>query len=198
MGIVLISVCVLGVLAVPFLICMILYLGNEPEKNVEQRYEAIDVARYVINYANANDMIVSNYKLQNILYFIQLHFLLNNPLRPCFADDIEARSWGVVVPSVYKEFIRYGSLGIPTVKEYWDLSEGLWNLKRRKYKMNILPEDQSVINDVILKCDEYSGTDLLSIVRGQTPWQNAYYRNIKSSVVSVESMLEFIRRIRGD
>ena len=153
-------------------------------------YSALDVARYVVNYANKNDMIVSNLKLQKILYFIQMQFLINNPNRPCFDDDIEAWAFGPVVPKVYREFKRYGSLSIPPIEYYYDTSNGIWNLEKKRYHTTLQPEDRAVVDEVINMCDEYSASDLVSITHKQTPWINA--RNKRNQTITVDSILNFI------
>ena len=47
---------------------------------------ALDVARYVINFAHDHNMLMSNTRLQLTLYFIRLNTIqkLNDP---CFIDD---------------------------------------------------------------------------------------------------------------
>ena len=153
-------------------------------------YSAIDVARYVVNYANSHDMMVSNLKLQKILYFIQLNFLMKNPNSPCFSDDIEAWAFGPVIPEVYREFKRYGSLSIPPVIEYYDTSNGIWNTKKVPYKTKMTLKNQELVNDVVITCEEYSASDLVAITRHQPPWIKA--RKSYNHIISIESMQKFI------
>ena len=155
-------------------------------------YSALDVARYVVNYANENEMIVSNLKLQKILYFIQMQFLINDPERPCFDDDIEAWAFGPVVPEVYREFKRYGSLSIPPVEYYYDTSNGIWNLEKKHYHTELSSDDQNVVDEVINKCDNYSASDLVSITHRQTPWIEA--RNKRDQIITIDSIISFIDR----
>lgn len=156
-------------------------------------YDALDVARYIVNYANDNDIAVSALKLQRILYFVQLQFLCSFN-KPCFADEIEAWATGSVVVSVNKEFKRWGSLSIPRVNEYYDISDGIWNLKKVPYQTKMTVEDCAVVNSVINKCNEYSNTSLGYIVCHQTPWIRAYTRYGKSkNIITVSSMTDFIR-----
>ena len=77
-------------------------------------YDAIDVARYVINYSQEIGSPVSNLKLQKILYFIQ-GIYLSTLDKPCFSDDIEAWGFGPVISDVYHEFKGFGSNDIPTI-----------------------------------------------------------------------------------
>ena len=47
----------------------------------------LDVCRYIINYSNKKDYVISNLKLQKILYFTQAFFLMNKENgEPCFTE----------------------------------------------------------------------------------------------------------------
>lgn len=168
-----------------------LFLGRR-HINASHVYEAIDVARFVINYGNEHDMFISNFKLQKVLYFIQLQFLVNNQERPCFKDSIEACSFGVVIPNVHREYKGYGFVGIPSVKTYWDISRGLWNAEKKKYVTEITPKDQKTITDVVSECDRYSNSGLCSIIQTQTPWILA--NDTKDKVISIDFMIDFINQ----
>lgn len=40
-------------------------------------YDALDIAAYIVQYCHETGTIVSNLKLQKILYFLQAEFLVN-------------------------------------------------------------------------------------------------------------------------
>lgn len=56
-------------------------------------YDALDVAKYVINYEASQNRSVSNLRLQKLLYFIQAQFLVTNH-HACFPDKMEAWDLG--------------------------------------------------------------------------------------------------------
>ena len=155
-------------------------------------YEAIDVARFIINYGYEHYMFINNLKLQKLLYFIQLQFLIIDHKRPCFKDNIEACQFGVVIPNVYREYKHYRTLGIPPVKTYWDISNGLWNAEKKRYVTEITPKDQETIIDVVSECDKHSNPDLCFVIKNQTPWMLA--NNTKDKVISINSMIDFINQ----
>ena len=62
----------------------------ETEKEPPKVYSALEVARHIINYVNSNDQLLSNLKLQKLLYFVQAEFLISQE-RICFTDDIATR-----------------------------------------------------------------------------------------------------------
>lgn len=159
-------------------------------------YRALDVARYVINYANDNNMIMSNLKLQKVLYFIQLEYLLQGKNEPCFSDDIAAWEFGPVVPSVYFEFKKYGALPIPKILYMYDDSKGLWNLSKREYCSSIKDEDRKIIEDVVNVCNKYSASHLVEVTHRQMPWKKAY-TNKGNNIISVECIKDYINSLKG-
>lgn len=50
-------------------------------------YNALDVARYIIDYEATQGRTVSNLRLQKLLYFVQAQFIANTPNNsPCFSQ----------------------------------------------------------------------------------------------------------------
>lgn len=143
---------------------------------------ALDVARYVINYSNKKKYGVSNLKLQKIMYFIQAYFLTAEiDSSPCFSERIEAWDFGPVVPEVYHEFKQYGSGNIPTITSYILFDQNnIWNSHREEYNSDVLSEkDRKMIEAVVDSFSDYSASDLVDLTHRQAPWRNAYvpYQN---------------------
>ena len=68
---------------------------------------ALDIAKYVVNYSiDINDPI-SHLKLQKILFYIQAALLVEVG-EPAFYESIINWTYGPVVPEVYNEFKKYG------------------------------------------------------------------------------------------
>ena len=68
-----------------------------------QTYRALDVAKWFIAWADANEADLSNMKLQKLLYYAQgLHLAAYDT--PLFQDSIQAWSHGPVVASVYHQY----------------------------------------------------------------------------------------------
>lgn len=84
------------------------------ERGAEMMYNALDVARYIIDYEATQGRTVSNLRLQKLLYFVQCVFL-GILGRACFSDEIEAWDYGPVVPKVYRAYKEYGSTVIPAL-----------------------------------------------------------------------------------
>lgn len=138
-------------------------------------YNALDICRYIINYSNDKNYDISNLKLQKLLYFIQVYFLIETE-KPCFYNKIEAWDFGPVIPIAYNEYKQYASTHIPYIKQYIEYDKNsIWNSKRVDYNNNIISnDDKYLINAVVDKLANYTATDLVNITQHQKPWVNAY------------------------
>ena len=138
-------------------------------------YNALDICRYIINYSNDKNYDISNLKLQKLLYFIQIYFLIETE-KPCFYNEIEAWDFGPVIPIAYNEYKQYASTHIPYIKQYIEYDKNsIWNSKRVDYNNNIISnDDKYLINAVVDKLANYTATDLVNITQHQKPWVHAY------------------------
>lgn len=143
-------------------------------------YDAIDVAKYVINHEIDMSRNISNLRLQKLLYFVQAKFLCEVG-EPCFVDDIEAWQFGPVVPSVYYAFKSYAGLDI------FD----------RQFGGNISAKDSAIINNIIDYCASYPTFQLVEITHAQLPWINAR-RNIMSNIITQESIKNYFMRDKSE
>ena len=154
-------------------------------------YRVLDVCRFVINYSNEKDYGVSNLKLQKLLYFIQVYFLVKGK-KPCFIEKIEAWDFGPVVPVAYHEFKQYGSTDIPPVNKFRYVDEeATWDSSVHEYDDNhIDDDDKKLIKLVVDKLSGYSATDLVKITHLQAPWKNAYVP-YKNNDITIEAMRSY-------
>lgn len=146
-------------------------------------YDVLDICRYVVNYSNDKQYGISNLKLQKLLYFIQVVFLIEKG-RACFRESIEAWDFGPVVPEAYQEFKQFGSSNIPKIDSYILFSTAnIWDAIRVEYNDSIIEdEDKKLINDVIDRLSVYSATDLVQITHNQTPWSEAYVPHMNREI----------------
>lgn len=93
-------------------------------------YEAVHIAKYIINKCTINQHPISNLQLQKILYCIQRDFLKNDML--AFDDDFEAWQFGPVIPEVYYLFCGFGAIRI-----------------QMKYDLDIGSDYAALINPII-------------------------------------------------
>ncbi len=155
-------------------------------------YDVSDVARYVINYINSKGNVISNLKLQKVLYFIQAAFLVEKGI-PCFDEELEAWDFGPVVPSVYHAYKKFGAGYIPSINNYFQFSSDIFECRFVDYDNSIIyDEDKLLINNMVDQCINYSASQLVDITHHQSPWKNAYipYSN---NIITKESLYEFFK-----
>lgn len=138
-------------------------------------YGALLIAKYVIAYENQNNRIVSNLRLQKLLYFIQAQFLVYAS-SACFSEKIEAWDFGPVVPIVYQKYKIYGSASIPSA------------ISRSEIE-SIGENDRSMIDGILELASNYSTSALVQITHQQKPWLDAHnrYGNQEISLSSIKS-----------
>lgn len=137
---------------------------------------AIDVAKYIINYANDNSYEISNLKLQKILYYIQAAFLMeSNGEKPCFSNQIVAWLHGPVVETVYYEFSNYGGKQIPRqeyIKKIVCKNRRL-EFERKKFTYDILSQqDRNIVDKVLNGLLKYDAWYLVAKTHEEEPWKN--------------------------
>ena len=71
----------------------------------QAKYNAVDLAKYIVTKCTKEDCPISNLQLQKILYYIQREFLKNDI--PAFSNRIEAWQFGPGVPEVYTYTVSF-------------------------------------------------------------------------------------------
>lgn len=124
-----------------------------------------DVANYIIGLPEKlnNGVLMSNLRIQRVLYFVQL-FYLRDTGTVFFADDIEAWKYGPVVPTVYKNFSVFGAMPIMILQQDWEAA-----------KKAISQEDQAFIDSVLEKTKGFKYYQLIDITRNHRAWISSYW-----------------------
>ena len=141
-------------------------------------YDALDIARYIINYCNDHNIVISNLRLQKLLYFVQAAFLMHNPNSPCFDNNIVAWSYGPVVPDVYYQFKIFGSGNIP--------KSSVANFNNNIININ----DRAIIDELMNDTSDYSTSQLVRITHKQRPWRETYVPK-SSNIITLESLRSY-------
>lgn len=150
---------------------------------MRKEHRAVDIARYIINKCHNEGYLISNLKLQKLLYFTQGFSLALNK-NPIFSDEIEAWDFGPVVPAVYREYKMYGANEIPKITSYFDVdydsdtfldeiivSEDIFTQKERM-----------IMNSVVDKFGKLSANALVSVTHKQSPWITSYSKGRCSKI----------------
>lgn len=110
----------------------------------------MDIAEYILSYCNKNDILISNFQLQKILYYLQCYFVVFED-RALFEDNIHAYDFGVAVDDVYKRFCMYGAGSI----FYRDSDKGVVDECDKKYMNGIIDDiskfSNPSLNDIMFK-----------------------------------------------
>lgn len=141
-------------------------------------YDALEVARYIIDHEAKMGRTVSNLRLQKLLYFVQAKFVADSQDEsPCFCESMEAWGFGPVVREVYYEYRYYGGAMIPP---------------ERNFSTMITLPDQSMIDEILDDCAQYSTSALVDITHSQSPWQDAR-RNPYNKEISMASIYNYFK-----
>jgi uncharacterized phage-associated protein len=143
---------------------------------------AQEIATYIIHEFQIREDLITNLKLQKLLYYVQGWYLGLNK-KPLFEEDFEAWVHGPVVPEIYQ-----------TYKEY------RWNpIVIETNKPNINPQIEKHITDVL---DEYgieTGWALERRTHLEQPWISARGCLLPTeectSVITKDSMMEFFQEL---
>ncbi|MEG2789778.1 MAG: DUF4065 domain-containing protein [Romboutsia sp.] len=139
------------------------------------KYDALDIAEYVLWYCE-NTLInpITNLQLQKILYYIQGRYISEHS-EPFFDNDMEAWSYGPVVPDVYYEYKRFISepiVGIlPQTKDLFESNEVelIQSVVKETYKMNVW--------------------ELVNKTHRERPWKKNYELGLKN-LIPIDDLIE--------
>lgn len=87
------------------------------KQRMKAKYKAIEIANYFIWKASQEQELISNMKLQKLIYYAQGIAIAMGDI-PLFNDEIRAWSYGPVVPSVYQAYKENGASGIPPAPSF--------------------------------------------------------------------------------
>ena len=140
-------------------------------------YDALTITDYIILYYKNRNYGVSNLKLQKILYFLQALFLIKKDCE-LFDEEIEAWGFGPVIPSVYRKYMQFGCMDIPTK----DIDEPF-----------IDNETKTIIDSFLEKVKDMSSTYLTDITLHQKPWTQNYIKDKKKIIPKKEIRKYFLK-----
>lgn len=127
------------------------------------------VANYIIEKTNIynegktlrNQILMSNKRLQKLLYFFDIEYMKENNGYSFFTDEFYAWPSGPVIPDIYRKYIQY--------------QDGIMN-PDYSCKGNELPRDVKLIIDGLLDATkEIDTVDLINICKVENgPWHQVY------------------------
>ena len=150
-----------------------------------EKMTALTLANYILTRAQRARISVTNLKLQKILYYVQGYFLAKFD-RPLFPDDIQAWTFGPVVPNVYYHFSLFGPDNLIISQEENIESCGL------DY------DEKYLIDRVVDEKLQYSSSALVRATHQEAPWLKATFGGTKiqrNTVIDIEDMKDYFKNL---
>ncbi len=153
----------------------------------DEKMTALTLANYILTRAQEKRKSVTNLKLQKILYYVQGHFLAKFD-RPLFPDDIQAWTFGPVVPNVYYHFSIFGPDNL-SIMQKEDLESCFLSF-----------DEKELIDNVIDEKLQYSSSALVKATHQEQPWLKATLGGVRikrNTVIDIEDMKSFFKNVRN-
>ncbi len=143
-------------------------------------HTAKDVAKWFLAHnrlvmTDEGAELISNLKLQKLLYYAQGCFLAIKD-EPLFKDDIVAWMHGPVIESVYHEYKQNGASGIEFDEDF-DFTQ-------------FCDEENDLLNEVYDVFGQYSAWKLRNMTHEEMPWQTTE----PNGVISCEKIKEYFKQ----
>jgi uncharacterized phage-associated protein len=147
-------------------------------------YRAIDIARYILLVAYESGDVVTNLKLQKLLYYAQAWYMVHHKGRKLFSDDIEAWRFGPVIKDIYDLYKKFSRSPIDEQVNEKDFT--CLELDDRKFMDEFLDEFM-----------DYSALSLVNMIHNEIPWKEAFDGNdpMASTVISTNSMYDYYSKL---
>lgn len=140
------------------------------------RYFAKDIAKEIIIYSNEKSYEISNFKLQNLLFLIQIHYWETRH-QSCFKDKIEAWAVGPVIPTVYNNYKFFGALNIPS--EIFKTTDSfVHNFIDTNSRNQLHEADKDIIHIIVDTNSKYTSAELSEKAKSQISYIKAYVPNL--------------------
>lgn len=137
--------------------------------------KAIDVARFFLGKANREGDLITNLKMQKLLYYAQAWYLVNYD-RPLFSDELKAWDLGPVVEKVYREYKKFGSK--PIEYRSTGTEESIFS-----------DDDLEFLNEFYGKFISCSAHTLVNLSHSEQPWIDA--NKTSSKIMDLDKMGAF-------
>lgn len=141
-------------------------------------YPVLHIANKIIaNTDVEHGELISNLKLQKLLYYIQGYFIAVFGKR-LFDNDIEAWQYGPVVRDIYNHFKSNGASSIV--------------LKEDDQIAKLTNEEEELFNEVLNEYGQYSAIKLMNMTHEELPWSKTFEENPQGTI-SDTLMKEFFK-----
>ncbi len=141
-------------------------------------YPVLDIANKIIANTDASQgEIISNLKLQKMLYYMQGFFIAVFD-KKLFENEIEAWQYGPVVKEIYYHFKNFGS--------------GAISLKDNTEVLNLASEEEELFNEVMTEYGQFSAIKLMNMTHEELPWRKIFNEN-PQGVIPYDLLKEYFK-----
>lgn len=148
----------------------------------------IDVAKYIIKYANDNDHHLSVFKLENLLYYVNIYSLIETN-EPMFESQVEITDYGIRYPEIKAYFGRLDYMHMWHKNVYYEFTS-IWDYKEVPYKDTLSDEDKNIVHPVLEKLIDIPEIYVQDLIQNQEPYIVAKENNIK---ISYEMLYDYFK-----
>ena len=131
------------------------------------RKNPIDVVKYLLYKCSLYGDLITNLKMQKLLYYVYVWSLINLE-QPCFEEKFQAWPNGPVLNSVYQELKKYGSSPIDPDFSCLENEKDLNELENK-----IGNPLKNIIEEVYEKYGTLHAFQLVNITHDELSWLNA-------------------------
>ena len=161
------------------------------ERKVRMGASAGDVADLFLYWAAREGDVITNLKMQKLLYYAQAWHLVHFG-HPLFRDDIEAWEYGPVVPAIYRKYKVHGNQPIPCdgnlekLEKKGTTIEALFSTNQLEY-----------LRELYSQFNAYTAHQLANMTHVEDPWKNTFRRG-GSFVINPETMRKYYQKVLAE
>jgi uncharacterized phage-associated protein len=144
--------------------------------------DAINVAELFLSWAHRDGDLITNLKMQKLLYYAQAWHLVNFNKKPLFNDGIEAWDFGPVIPSVYHEYKTFGYRPIP-------------HAITKNEEAPFTPDQMEYLELLYDKFIRFSAHELVNMSHNEDPWKKAFNSDLYPKIISHEEMTKYYSKL---
>lgn len=141
-------------------------------------YKALDIANYFLFKAEKDEELISNLKVQKLIYYAQgIHLALFG--KPIFEDPIKAWTYGPVVPSLYGRYKKYGTGNVPPDPAF--------------DPETIDSKTRGFLDEIYMAFGQFSAGRLIDFTHSDQCWEDAHPNKVISHKAMQESLKKYLR-----
>lgn len=155
------------------------------KENKNGKFDALEVAAYIVKKMNEEEEYLDHLKLQKLLYFITLEWVRRFDSYP-YKQATEMWKLGPVIREVYSEYRAngYGQISEPATRLSFE-GGGIQFVMYEPAKFD--ETEQSIVGGVIQKFGRMNSFDLVDKTHEHSPWK----RNEEKIKSIIKSELEY-------